>query len=116
MQPCVLSTLGSSVRVAAWAHMALHSRLQFVANKLHRIDNKEVDGVAAAAAASHDNTEYGPSECRSILTEVEKLLHGEGRRGEFGEVLDVFGHAGQRRVLHDKPDELHCRCGETRLR
>lgn len=55
----------------------------------------------------HD-VEYRPSEHGSILTEVEKLLHGEGRRGEFREMLDVFGHAGQRRVFHDKPDELHC--------
>lgn len=51
----------------------------------------------------------------SILTEVEELLHGEGRRGELGEMLDVLGHAGQRRVLHDKPDELHCGRGGTGL-
>lgn len=61
-------------------------------------------------------TEYHPSEHGSILTEVEKLLHGERRRGEFREMLDVFRHAGQRSVFHDKPDELHCCRGETGLR
>lgn len=74
---------------------------RFAGNNLRRIDDEEVDGLP------HD-VEYRPSEHGSILTEVEKLLHGERRRGEFREMLDMFGHAGQRRVFHDKPDELHC--------
>lgn len=41
------------------------------------------------------------------LTEVQELLHGQGRRRELGEVVDVFGHVGQRRRLHEGADELH---------
>lgn len=51
----------------------------------------------------------------SILTEIEKLLHGERRGGELREVLDVFGRTGQGGVFHDKPDELHGRCCVLRL-
>lgn len=48
---------------------------------------------------------------RSILTEIEKLLHGERRGGELREMFDMFGRTGQSGIFHDKPDELHdCSC------
>ena len=41
------------------------------------------------------------------LTEIQELLHRQGRRGELGEVIDVFGHVGQRSSLRQRPDKLH---------
>lgn len=49
-------------------------------------------------------------EKKEVLTEIQELLHGQGRRGELGEVIDVFGHVGQRRRLHQRADELHFTC------
>lgn len=49
-------------------------------------------------------------ETKEALTEIQELLHWEGRRGELGEVIDVFGHVGQRRRLHQGADELHFTC------
>lgn len=46
-------------------------------------------------------------ESRGELTEIQELLHGQRRRRELGEVLDVFGHVGQRRGLHQRAHELH---------
>lgn len=49
--------------------------------------------------------------CGSILTEIEKLLHGKRWGGEFGEMFNMFGRTGQSGVFHDKPNELHyCSC------
>lgn len=50
----------------------------------------------------------GSHGCGSLLTEIEELLHGKRRWGEFGEMFDVFGRTGQSGAFHDKPDELHC--------
>lgn len=52
---------------------------------------------------------------RSLLTEIEKLLHGERRGGELWEMFDMFGRTGQSGVFHDKPDELHYCCRVLRL-
>lgn len=41
------------------------------------------------------------------LTEIQELLHRQRRRGELGEVIDVFGNVGQRCSLHQRPDKLH---------
>lgn len=41
------------------------------------------------------------------LTEIQELLHGQRRRGELGEMVDVFGHVGQCRSLHQGPNTLH---------
>lgn len=121
MQHCAVNTwqLHASRRLGAHGSAFLFAICtRFVGNKLHRIDNE--GGRSArryiGPGPPRINIEYRPSEHGSILTEVEKLLHGERRRGEFREMLDMFGHAGQRRVFHDKPDELHCRCWETGLR
>lgn len=55
------------------------------------------------------------SERGSILTEIEKLLHGERWRRKFREMFDVFGHTGQGGIFHDEPDELHYCCGGSGL-
>lgn len=42
-----------------------------------------------------------------LLTKVQELLHGQRRRRELGEVLDVFGHTGQSSSLDQGADQLH---------
>lgn len=50
---------------------------------------------------------------RSILTEIDELLHGQRWRRKFREMLDVFGHTRQGGVFHDEPHELHCCCAAS---
>lgn len=51
----------------------------------------------------HPRCEHGETR----LTEIQELLHRQRRRGELGEVIDVFGHVGQRCSIHQRPDKLH---------
>lgn len=41
----------------------------------------------------------------TTLTEIQKLLHGQRRGGELGEVVDVLWHVGLSHRLHHRANE-----------
>ncbi|KAI3360330.1 hypothetical protein L3Q82_014642 [Scortum barcoo] len=49
----------------------------------------------------------GTNSGHGALTEIQELLHGQRRRRELGEMIDVFGHVGQSCSLHQGADSLH---------
>lgn len=119
-------TQGPYVCSPFWCNSALCLLLQeklvhFIIHRLHspteyQYDWSDIGSTALMSAVNYTfmiiKNAYISTACShgcgSILTEIEKLLHGKRRGGEFGEMFNVFGRTGQSGVFHDKPDELHC--------
>lgn len=67
---------------------------------LSRNQTKDVSWDLQAPCKHSDNKQ-------DALTEIQELLHGQRRGGELGEMVDVFGHVGQRCSLHQRPNKVH---------